>query len=79
MWVLTFLQTPAVNGGIVDASHTFVTGWSDPTNLVPAIVASVSEPADIDLLGVALATLCIIGLRKSSRVPANAASSRLLI
>ena len=67
VWVQTLLQTPAANGGIVDASHTLVTGWSDPANLVPAIVASAPEPADAELFGVALASLGIIALSRSRR------------
>ena len=67
VWVQTLLQTPAVNGGIVDASHTLVTGWSDPTNLVPAVVAPVPEPSELDLLGVALVSLGVVALSRSRR------------
>lgn len=36
VWVSVFLQTPAPNGSVVDASNTLITAWDNPTNLVPA-------------------------------------------
>jgi hypothetical protein len=39
IWVWVILQTPATNGGWVDASHTFITAWSETSSLVPAVVA----------------------------------------
>jgi hypothetical protein len=56
VWVSAFLQTPATNGGSVDAAHTFVTAWDNVANLTPAIVA-VPEPATLTLLGISLAVL----------------------
>lgn len=52
VWVWAFLQTPAADGSIVDASHTFETGWDDITDLVPANVY-VPEPGTLALLGLA--------------------------
>jgi hypothetical protein len=38
VWVYVLLQTPATDGSVVDASRTLITGWDDPTDLVPAAV-----------------------------------------
>lgn len=59
VWIWAFVQTPATNGGWVDASHTFVTAWDDPTGLVPTAVAAVPEPGTLALFlagGVAVAS-----------------------
>ncbi len=48
VWVRALLQSPAAHGGWFDSSHTFVTGWDDATNLIPAAV--VPEPATWALL-----------------------------
>ncbi|HKE96851.1 MAG TPA: PEP-CTERM sorting domain-containing protein [Povalibacter sp.] len=56
VWVWAFLQTPAADGSFVDASHTFLTGWDDIADLIPANVYQVPEPGTLVLfcLGVAL-------------------------
>lgn len=43
IWIEAILSTPAPNGEVVDVSHTFVTGWNDPRDLVAA--SSVPEPS----------------------------------
>lgn len=57
IWVLVTLQTPAANGGWVDASHTFITSWDNPDDLIPAI----PEPGTIALTCAAL----IVALRRN--------------
>lgn len=56
VWIRAFIQTPATNGGWVDSSHTFVTGWDNPTALVAAAVA-VPEAATGWLAALALLAL----------------------
>jgi hypothetical protein len=63
VWILALLQTPAVNGGEIDASHTFITGWDDPSNLVPASVSGVPDPGTAALLGLGLASMAGFGRR----------------
>lgn len=53
-FVSALLQTPSVNGAIIDASQTFITGFDDPTNLVPANVTPVPEPGVLALIALAL-------------------------
>ncbi|MFL6681518.1 MAG: PEP-CTERM sorting domain-containing protein [Burkholderiaceae bacterium] len=58
VWLYVLLQTPAVNGSVIDASHTLVTGWNDATDLVPAVTSlpvPVPEPAPLALFGLGLA------------------------
>lgn len=45
IWIYAALQTPAPNGGSIDAAHTMVTHWDNTADLVPAFVATVPEPA----------------------------------
>jgi hypothetical protein len=54
-WVWAALQGGAVNGGAVDASHTFMTAWNNSTGLTPA--ATVPEPGTAALFVFALGTL----------------------
>jgi hypothetical protein len=56
VWVWVLLQTPAVDGGFVDAAHTLVTAWDNTRDLVPAIVA-VPEPGSLALVGAAMAAI----------------------
>lgn len=59
-WVWAFIQTPAADGSIVDASHTFITAWNNIENLMPAAQAhTVPEPGTLGpiALGLALAGL----------------------
>jgi hypothetical protein len=53
VWVDVLLQTPAPNGSVLDATHTLVTGWSDPAFLVPAV--ALPEPETLALLGAGIA------------------------
>lgn len=59
VWVSVLLQTPAANGARIDASNTLVTGWDLSTDLVPAAVAAVPEPATAALLVLALPGLLL--------------------
>ncbi|HEY8975512.1 MAG TPA: PEP-CTERM sorting domain-containing protein [Burkholderiaceae bacterium] len=64
VWLYVLLQTPAVNGSVVDASHTLVTGWSDATDLVPAVTsAPVPEPSSWALIGCGLAAVAVLRRR----------------
>jgi hypothetical protein len=63
VWVWARLQTPAPNGSWVDASHTLVTAWDDPTSLVPAAVA-VPEPASFGLMALACGGLLLARRRR---------------
>jgi len=69
-WVWVRLQTPATNGGWVDASHTLITYWDDPTNLVPAV--SVPEPHALVLAAVAIALCGAQRIRDRLRARAGA-------
>lgn len=51
VWVRVFLQTPALNGAMVDSSNTFITGWDNSDNLVPA---SIDPGALLERLGTAV-------------------------
>ena len=62
VWVKALVQTPAVNGGWVDSSHTFVTSWDNSSGLTPAAVA-IPEPTTLALSLFALAA--VAGLTSS--------------
>ncbi|HEY4081816.1 MAG TPA: hypothetical protein VGM81_14075 [Burkholderiaceae bacterium] len=64
IWVRALLQTPGTNGGWVDASHTFVTGWDDATSLVAAEVSAVPVIGTPWLVGIGL--LAMVGVRRRS-------------
>ncbi len=64
IWVRALLQTPGTNGGWVDASHTFVTGWDDPTSLVAGQSSTVPVIGTPWLIGIGL--LAMAGMRRSS-------------
>ena len=51
VWVRVFLQTPALNGATVDSSNTFITGWDNANNLVPA---SINAGILLEQLGIAV-------------------------
>ncbi len=66
IWLRVLLQTPAANGSYVDASHTLVTGWSDGSDLTPAVTSlPVPEPAPLALFGLGLAALAIARRRRA--------------
>ena len=66
VWLYVLLQTPAVNGSVIDASHTLVTGWNDTTNLTPAVTSlPVPEPTPLALFGLGLAALAVAKRRKA--------------
>ena len=58
IWLYVALQTPAINGSVIDASHTLVTGWDITTDLTPAAVSQpVPESSPLALFGAGLAAL----------------------
>ena len=65
VWLYVLLQTPAVNGSVVDASHTLVTGWDDTSDLLPAVTsAPVPEPSSWALFGCGLAAVAALRRRR---------------
>jgi hypothetical protein len=66
VWLYVLLQTPAVNGSVVDASHTLVTGWDDTSALLPAVTsAPVPEPSSWAFMGCGLAALAALRRRRA--------------
>lgn len=57
IWALVSLSTPAPNGDVVDAAHTFVTSWDDSSNLTSA--SAVPEASSLNLMSAGLAVLAI--------------------
>jgi PEP-CTERM motif len=58
IWILAEVTTPAVNGNIIDVSHTLVTGWDVTSDLTPAVMSSpVPEPSPWALFGAGVAAL----------------------
>lgn len=66
VWVWAILQTPAVNGSVINASDTFITGWDNIADLRPAVVAAIPEPATLALLAIGLAGLGFLRRPKQS-------------
>jgi hypothetical protein len=68
IWLLVLLQTPAANGSFVDASHTLVTRWDVPTDLVPAVtslpVTAVPEPSTLAMFALGLAGMLAAARRR---------------
>lgn len=73
VWVWVLLQTPALNGSVVDASHTLVTSWDNPLNLTPAVV--VPEPATGSLMLLGIAGI-VLFRRRTARVDGASCSRR---
>ena len=60
VWLYVLLQTPAVNGSVIDASHTLITGWDNTADLTPAVTSlPVPEPTPLALFGLGLAALAV--------------------
>ena len=58
VWFYVLLQTPAVNGSVIDASHTLVTSWDVATDLTPAAFgAPVPEPSSLALMALGVGML----------------------